>query len=93
MNNFIGANTDEIRYFLKKLDEIHRSMDVNKERINNNFHLINNWDDEIRNRLKDVLGDIDKKAQAIFEDIKTMIKNTDIFVDMLDEYLDLSKKI
>lgn len=90
-NDLLIANLDEMELFLldaiKKRDELNSNMN----KIIFHLSLINNWDDQVLDKTKEVIYKIQTQINLITDQINDLNKKLDEYIDNLNDYNNINK--
>lgn len=87
MSDFIIADTSELDSFLSEARLIENTMKTEDEEISRAFSQLASWDDPVKERVGQVLQDIRKKENEIFDYMEKVFANLSDYIDDLDTYL------
>ena len=92
MSDLITANIEELNDFIDKAHHIKDKMEDSTGTIMNEYRNILDWEDQIRERVGQILDEIQRKEIEIFDYLDEVYRNVKEFSDELDDYLGTSRR-
>ena len=92
MSDLIIANIDELNDYLRKAEHITNRMDDETHHMLLEFRNVPDWDDQIREIVARILGEIELSERKIIEYFEEVYRQISDFSEELDDYISTSRR-